>query len=381
MASRTLFLDLSNDIILMILDILAFSPPRLDLPIEMPTPLKHLSATNRRLRQLVRPYLLERITLDNRLAQPNYKTAGYHLSSATQAIAALSENRSVCDNIRRFSFNTTHTWRDTLSYTTVSPRYDILVEFISRLNKLQHLTVRSEYASSLFEGAIKASSALIFLRLESIKTLHIGERYLNLLTYCPNVQHFVISQIGEPLPSNPFDINRPYVAAPSITQLEVEGDVKLCRMDRMPSLGLEFPNVECLRFTETAGLYEAIFERWVHRLGDTFSHLKVLAVSRQVFEQFIVGEPSDDSANVAPFAGADDFARMVFDTLDSLEELWLEPDHIAIWTRSSDPDFGDSGYRVGREDQAGLDSRTGPSVQWVWTRPSDPLVRPVEWIV
>ncbi|KAL5398569.1 hypothetical protein PMIN06_013013 [Paraphaeosphaeria minitans] len=115
MATRSHFLGFSNEIILLIIDALATPPPRLDSSSRITTPLKYLSATNRRLRHLVRPVLLERIARDNRLAPRTYRQSGFFLSSATKATADLSLMPGVCNGIQRFGFRTQITTPSTIT--------------------------------------------------------------------------------------------------------------------------------------------------------------------------------------------------------------------------------------------------------------------------
>lgn len=376
MAFRSPFLELSNDVMLMIIDTLAISPPRLDSPNKILTPLKHLSATNQRLRQLVRPFLLEHIELDSCLALPNYGKYGSFFSATSRAIADLSAIPGVCNNIRRFSF---HTQRDTPSSISGFPPFDAIVNFIGSLNNLQNLTICIDTTSPLFEAAIEASSGEILLRLDKIKTLHVNERNIKLLTYCPNVQHVAISRApGETAYGSAFGISRPFLVAPNVIQLEIKGIVLLCRVARLIMLSLEFPNTECLRLTEN---YFRCFRSWAYRIGDNFKHIKVLAVSHRFFEQFVACGPRNYLDDSTPFIGADNFARLAFENIDTLEELWLDPDNIARRTRGSNPETSNGNGRGSQEDRVDPDLQTKADVSWVWTRPSDPLVRHVEWIV
>ncbi|KAF9737363.1 hypothetical protein PMIN06_013012 [Paraphaeosphaeria minitans] len=258
----------------------------------------------------------------------------------------------------------------------------MLVDIISSLTKLQHLTLCIDTSFSLFEGAINASSGDVLLRLNTIQTLHVSKRFTHLLHYCPNVRNLAISRTpGEPAYDSAFSNGQqPSLVAPRVTQLELKGIVLLCRVARLVSLSLEFPNTQVLRLTENS---THCFQAWSCRVGENFQHVKVLAVSRQFSEPFLVCGPRNGSDGPAPFAGADDVARLAFGNIATLEELWLEPDNIARRVCGPEPgsSVGSTSYRGGQEDQVGSDPWTETDVRWVWTRPSDPLVRPVEWIV
>ncbi|KAK7188931.1 hypothetical protein DPSP01_013070 [Paraphaeosphaeria sporulosa] len=324
MATRSHFLGLRNEIILLIIDVLASPPPGLASLIRISTPLKYLSAANRRLRQLIRPVLLARITLDNCPAPRTYRLSGFFLSSATKATADLSAIPGVCDGIQRFSFRAQIV---TLSTINLLPRFDNLVEFIGSLSRLQCLTLCIDTTYSL-KGAINASSGDILLRHKTIKTLHVSERFIHLLHYCPNVRNLAISRTpGELAYGSAFSSGQPCLVAPHVTQLEVSGIVLLCRVFRLISLSLEFPNTQVLRLTAK---YTHCFKNWSRRVGENFKHVKVLAVSCQLFEQFIFCGPQNELLyNSAPVVGAENVARLAFENIATLEELWLEPDNIA----------------------------------------------------
>jgi hypothetical protein len=126
------------------------------------------------------------------------------------------------------------------------------------------------------------------------------------------------------------------------------------------------------------------FEIWFYSIDHDFKQLRVLAVFHQYFEQFIVCEPQSGLNGSPPFVGADDLAIHAFKNLHSLEELWLEPDATAKRTCSSSLELSASktNNRDSQEDgvDANSDSQTETNVQWVWTRPHDPLVRPIEYV-
>lgn len=378
MSNGSPFLELSNDIMLLIIDELANLPPRLDSRIRYLTPLKHLSVTNRRMRELVFPTLFKRIALENHLEPVNWRWSSYdfHLPSSFKAIEYLSATPGICDTVRKFSF---HTQNATSRTITARPRYDIMVTFIGSLSRPQHLTLCIGDSFALFEDAIHDYWRDIALRFETITTLHISEQGINLLCYCPNVRNLALSRApGELTYDSTVASGVLSMVALHVTHLEADYLSLVCRVARLTSLSPEFPDTEVLRLTER---YLHSFHSWSRRVGNCFKHVRVLAVSRQFFAGYIGFRKGNDTS-FTPFVGADDIARWAFVDIATLEELWLEPDNIARRVRSSttEADAGDAKHRGSQEDEVGPYSQI-EATQWVWTRPSDPLVRHIEWIV
>jgi hypothetical protein len=161
---------------------LAISSPRLDSPTGILTPLKHLCTTNRILRQLVRPFLLERIILSTSLGSPWHESSRYAWNSLLRAIVDLSAFSTVYNNIRRLSLH--HTWSKDASK---AHQFGNMIGFMGCLLKLHHLKLCINITSLDFRFAIATSNREIFLRVETIKTLRVDERNLFLLSYCPNL--------------------------------------------------------------------------------------------------------------------------------------------------------------------------------------------------
>jgi hypothetical protein len=150
MAYRSPFLSLSNEIILQVIEFLAISSPRLDSPTRVPTPPKHLSTTNRLLRQLVRPLLLERIVLSTHLGSRWGETSLHAWNSVLHTSTDLSAISNVRSNIRRFTLDHTRS-----NITSRYHQFSTMISFMGCLTKLQHLEVCIDITSLDFRLAIE----------------------------------------------------------------------------------------------------------------------------------------------------------------------------------------------------------------------------------
>ncbi|KAJ4301308.1 hypothetical protein N0V90_003399 [Kalmusia sp. IMI 367209] len=277
--------DLSNELLLNIIDYLVqdeydnlYVTPR-------PTPLKNLSLVNLRFRCLLRILLMKSIVL---IDSAKHNAQSSQWDTTHEAIAYLSKDISLCssmDTLRIEHVDWVHLDDENTIYDTKSA--DDIVKFLSETTNLEHLRLRvSGRWSQIFSNAVESWSISSPLCLKNVTTLIIEQSTVSLLQYCPRIEHLGLFNHADSARLNKIDLDRYSKFAPNISHIEASARWSL---EEITSLAQAWPKLEHLGVFTIVESEPLMLVDLLADLRKTFRYLKVLKLAEVCMDSFWSG--------------------------------------------------------------------------------------------